>query len=198
MTVIGRKRYHAWSDTLTIGIGVITDKWSSFIQNPTDTAILVLYDLCDFDGEITPFPIGKPLGNFFGRDVNFLLTENSCWLQENISREPRIGFCGRRLISTWTDQAVLVIDKIVGDPARFGIAAEQGRSAMIYDIHENVGELFEKRVGPPEVEAYGQTPNWIFQLKLWETNDEANSQHNPLNGITLNPDDDIQPGGLTL
>jgi len=56
---------------------------------------------------------------------------------------------------------MLSIDKIVGNPGRFGVACRPGSSAMLYDIVETLGELTEVQVGCPQARAYGRDANYL-------------------------------------
>jgi hypothetical protein len=159
MKLIGRKQYHAWSENLTIGFGLITNQWSRFVANPKQDAVIKLFDLQDVMGEIIARPIGAPVKNFYGRDVNFLISEaEEAWTPCE-PWEPGIGFCGRRLLTTWTDKTMLCIDKIVGPTERFDVRPRQWQSAMLYDIFEVAGELVEVKKGRPARGVYGWAAN---------------------------------------
>lgn len=162
MELVGRKQYHAWSDELTVGLGVITRRWSGFVENPKDTAIVQLFDLRDFMGEIIDRPIGAPSQVLFGRDVNALVSNNAIWTPAAEWTAPA-GFIGRRVLTTWADDKMLVIDKVVGPPARFGVEPRPYASAMLFDIFETLDGLLEKKVGLSESNVFGKSANELVE-----------------------------------
>lgn len=158
--LVGRKQYHAWSDNLTVGLGVLTNKWSGFVPNPDHGAYAELFDICDVLGELVPRSIGIPKRVFYGRDVNSLIMENETWTP---AKEQRFspGCIGRRLLMSWSDELMMSIDKIGGAPSRFDIAPKKGKSAMLYNLEEIFGELVEVQHGRPQGNVFGRDANYL-------------------------------------
>jgi hypothetical protein len=135
MKHIGRKVYNNWGPNIAVGIGLLTSEWSEFKVVPKDRSEVKVFYLSDFDGEISPVGEGfTPAVKSWGRAVNEHLMDNRLWWPPTTPKHP-VGFCGMRMITTWSDKTMLVIDKIVGDPiSRFDIHPSAFRSAMAYDI----------------------------------------------------------------
>lgn len=164
MRHIGRKVYNNWGPNLTVGIGFLTAEWSGFRSVPEDRSEVKVFYLSDFDGEISQVGEGfTPYVKSWGRAVNEHLTDDRLWWPPTTPKHP-VGFCGMRMISTWSDRTMLVIDKIVGDPiSLFDIRPEAYMSAMAYDVFEFEGELIERRAGRPSAQLFGLDANRIVE-----------------------------------
>jgi hypothetical protein len=162
---IGRKSYHHWDDNLVLGFGLITKRWSGFKVAQEGTSIVEIHDLSEVLGVIQSRFVGEPLFNPFGRAVNAHVMDDRFW---RTARDPvrsvPVGFCGRRLVSTWSEDLMLTIDKIACDPAElFGIVGVPGRSSMLYELVEFDGVLIERRLGVPTGNVYGKTADQIVE-----------------------------------
>ncbi|MBY3432750.1 hypothetical protein HFN89_00990 [Rhizobium laguerreae] len=166
MKHIGRKVYNNWGPNLTVGIGLLTSEWSSF-KVPPDRSDVKIFYLSEFSGEITQTGEGfTPSDSPFGKSVTEHLEYAHLWYEHAPKLPP--GFCGMRMISTWSDATMLVIDKIVGDPvSRFDIHPEAYMSAMAYDVFEFDGELIERKAGRPAAQLFGLDPNRIITQGPW-------------------------------
>ncbi|MCS4088580.1 hypothetical protein [Rhizobium sp. BK176] len=167
MKHIGRKVYNNWGPNLTVGLGLITSEWSGFKLAQQNRADMRVCYLSDFGGEIMQVGDGfAPAANTFGKSVNQHLEYDEFWRQ-TVPQLP-VGFCGMRMITTWSDTTMLVIDKIAGDPAeRFDIHSEAYMSAMAYDVFEVDGELMERKAGRPVAQLFGFDANRIITKGPW-------------------------------
>jgi hypothetical protein len=165
MKPIGRKSYHYWGPNLVLGIGIVTKEWSRFKVALTGTSIVEIHDLWEMLGEINSRFVGGPTASPYGRTVDNHVTDNRFWrtaLDE--VTEPPFGFCGRRMVSTWSDDVMLIIDKIACDPkTQFDLEETVERSSMLYELIEFDDLLIERCIGRPTGNVYGKTPNEIVE-----------------------------------
>jgi hypothetical protein len=163
MKLVGRKVYNNWGPNLTVGFGLLAAEWSGFKVEPENRADVKVFSLAEFDGEIMQVGVGfTPSAKTWGKSVNQHLEYDHFWRPP----EPQfpVGFCGMRMITTWSDKSMLVIDKIVGDPvSRFDIHPEAYMSAMAYDVFEVDGELVERKAGRPAAQLFGLDANRIVE-----------------------------------
>lgn len=165
MEPIGRKSYHYWGPNLVLGFGLVTKRWSRFKVALTGTSIVEIHDLWDVLGEINSRFVGGPLAPPYGRTVDDHVTDDRFWrTREDDTTQRPLGFCGRRMVTTWSDDVMLIIDKIVCDPEeRFGITASPQDSSMVYELREFDGVMIERRLDHPTGRVFGKTANQIVE-----------------------------------
>lgn len=177
MQVIGRKSYHYWGPNLVLGFGLVTKGWSRFKVALPGTSIVEIHDLWEMLGEINSRFVGGPSASPYGRTVDNHVIDNRFWKTnaDEVTERPA-GFCGRRMVSTWSDDVMLIIDKVVCDPLeQFGVEDVVGASSMLCEIVEFDGVLIERRLGRPTGNVYGKTADQIVEGSIasgspWLTN----------------------------
>ncbi|MCZ7862621.1 hypothetical protein O9X98_14695 [Agrobacterium salinitolerans] len=165
MEPIGRKSYHYWGPKLVLGFGLVTKKWTRFKVALSGTSIVEIHDLWEMLGEVNSRFVGGPLASPYGRAVDEHVTDSRFWrtVNDDVTTRP-VGFCGRRMVTTWSDDVMLIIDKVVCDPkAKYGVEDTVGGSSMLCELVEFDGVLIERRLGRPTGNVFGKTANQIVE-----------------------------------
>jgi hypothetical protein len=165
MEPIGRKSYHYWGPKMVLGFGLITKRWSRFKTAIPETSIVEIHDLWELLGEVNSRFVGGPTATPYGRNVDSHVEDSRFWrtILDDTTARP-LGFCGRRMVSTWTDDVMLIIDKVVCDPkAQYSVDDSAGGSSMLCELVEFDGVLIERRLGRPTGNVYGKTANQIVE-----------------------------------
>lgn len=165
MEPIGRKSYHYWKPNLVLGLGLATKRWSRFKVALTGTSIVEIHDLWEMLGEVNSRFVGGPTASPYGRTVDAHVKDNRFWrtVVDDTTDRP-LGFCGRRMITTWSDEVMLIIDKVLCDPKeRFDLEDNVGKSSMLYELVEFDGMLIEHQIGRPTGNVFGKTADQIVE-----------------------------------